>query len=87
VRATVGGRPADQVTVRARAVDDYPSFCPEACVPLFGLPATTIVAERSKPVRISLLRGTKPLVAVIEQVRAGRFAETGRLLAGLRFEG
>jgi hypothetical protein len=49
-------------------VQDYPKFCPEPCVPIFGLPATTIVVERSKPVRITLLRDSKPGVVVVEQV-------------------
>jgi hypothetical protein len=64
-------------------VQDYPKFCPEPCVPIFGLPATTIVVERSKPVRITLLRDSKPGVVVVEQGLRAR-STTGRLLAGLR---
>ena len=57
-----------------------------ACVPIFGLPAATIVVERSKPARIALLRDGKPVVVVVEQGRPGALDETGRLLAGLRFQ-
>ena len=85
-QTTIGGRPAVQVNVRARAVKDYPPFCPEACVPIFGLPSTTIVVERSKPARIALLRDGKSVVVVVEQGRPGALDETGRLLAGLRFQ-
>jgi hypothetical protein len=85
-RTTIGGRPAVQVQIRAREVQDYPSFCPEACVPIFGLPATTIVVERSQPGRITFLRGEGPVVAVIELGGPGALDNTGRLLAGLRFE-
>jgi hypothetical protein len=67
-------------------VQDYPKFCPEPCVPIFGLPATTIVVERSKPVRITLLRDSNPVVVVVEQGLPGALDETGRLLAGLRFQ-
>jgi hypothetical protein len=67
-------------------VKDHPPFCPELCVPIFGLPDTMIVVERSKPVRITLLRDSNPVVVVVEQGLPGALDETGRLLAGLRFQ-
>jgi hypothetical protein len=83
--ANRGGVRATRFELRVRPFKGYPTFCPDACVPVFGFPNNTETAEAAAVTRVSLLPFHGRLVVVWEQAGLhGSLATTGALVRSLR---
>jgi hypothetical protein len=86
VRTTLGGRPATRISARALPSDDYPTFCPESCAPLFGAEGLTLALQESVPTTVFVLRHRGKVVVILQFARGARaLAQTSALLRSLRF--
>ena len=79
--AAVGGVRATRLLIEAKPFKGYPTFCPDACVPIFGYPNNTTTADVQTIARVSLLPYHRKLLVVWEQTDRvhGSLAMTGEL--------
>jgi streptogramin lyase len=84
--AAVGGVRATRLEIQVKPFKGYPTFCPEACVPIFGFPNNTQTANFGLITRASLVPFRGKLIVVLEQTdsRRGSLTTTGALVRSLR---
>lgn len=82
----VAGVRATRLSIAARPFKGYPTFCPDACVPVFGFPNNTTTAEVRFVTRVSLVPFRGKLIVVWEQADRvrGSLATTAALVRSLR---
>lgn len=82
----VGGVRSTRLEVEVKPYKGYPTFCPAACVPVFGFPNNTSAVGAPTVSRLSLLTFRGKVIVVFEETDrvGGSLATTARLVRLLR---
>lgn len=86
--ADVGGVRATRLVVEVKPYKGYPTFCPAACVPVFGFPNNTSAVGARTTSRLSLVPFHGKVIVVIEQTDrvGGSLETTAPLVRSLRLD-